>query len=175
MKVLISGACGFVGGYLARYLIESHEGITIVGLDNLARSGSETNRVSLKRLGVQLFHGDIRMASDLETLPLTDWVIDAAAQPSVLPADAADREQAMAWFDAEAPQALTELVGGEGQPGVEPWEQPRRGRWRADATVGTAGADETVEELVEGRGDFERCRPEVQARYVGSGFHLVAG
>ena len=77
------------------------------------------------------------------------------------------------WFDAEAPQALTELVGGEGQPGVEPWEQPRRGRWRADATVGTAGADETVEELVEGRGDFERCRPEVQARYVGSGFHLV--
>jgi CDP-paratose 2-epimerase len=84
MKVLISGACGFVGGYLARYLIESHEGITIVGLDNLARSGSETNRVSLKRLGVQLFHGDIRMASDLETLPIADWVIDAAAQPSVL-------------------------------------------------------------------------------------------
>ena len=84
MKILISGVCGFVGSHLARYLIESHEGITIVGLDNLARSGSETNRVSLKHLGVQLFHGDIRMASDLETLPLTDWVIDAAAQPSVL-------------------------------------------------------------------------------------------
>lgn len=84
MKVLISGVCGFAGSHLARYLIESHEGITIVGLDNLARSGSETNRVSLKRLGVQLFHGDIRMTSDLETLPRTDWVIDAAAQPSVL-------------------------------------------------------------------------------------------
>ena len=55
-----------------------------MGIDNLARSGSETNRVSLKRLGVQLFHGDIRMTSDLETLPLVDWVIDAAAQPSVL-------------------------------------------------------------------------------------------
>jgi len=84
MKVLISGVCGFVGSHLARYLVESHEGIAIVGLDNLARSGSETNRVSLRRLGVQLFHGDIRMASDLETLPVADWVIDAAAQPSVL-------------------------------------------------------------------------------------------
>ena len=84
MKVLISGVCGFAGSHLARYLVESHEGITIVGVDNLARSGSETNRVSLKRLGVQLFHGDIRMASDLETLPVADWVIDAAAQPSVL-------------------------------------------------------------------------------------------
>src|SRR5712691_3919292 len=84
MKILISGVCGFVGSHLATYFIESHEGITIVGLDNLARPGSEVNRVLLKRLGVQLFHGDIRMASDLETLPLTDWVIDAAAQPSVL-------------------------------------------------------------------------------------------
>jgi len=84
MKVLISGVCGFAGSHLARYLMESHEGITIVGLDSLARAGSETNRLSLKRLGVQLFHGDIRMASDLETLPAVDWVIDAAAQPSVL-------------------------------------------------------------------------------------------
>jgi CDP-paratose 2-epimerase len=84
MKVLISGVCGFVGSYLARYLIESHEDITVAGLDNLARLGSETNRLALRRLGVQLFHGDIRMASDLEAIPLFDWVIDAAAQPSVL-------------------------------------------------------------------------------------------
>jgi CDP-paratose 2-epimerase len=84
MKVLISGVCGFIGSYLARFLIESHEDISIVGIDNLARSGSETNRVSLRRVGVQLFHGDIRMASDLEALPISDWVMDAAAQPSVL-------------------------------------------------------------------------------------------
>jgi CDP-paratose 2-epimerase len=84
MKVLISGVCGFVGSHLARYLLESHEGIVIVGLDNLSRPGSETNRTSLKRAGVRLFHGDIRMASDLETIPETDWVVDAAAQPSVL-------------------------------------------------------------------------------------------
>ncbi len=34
--------------------------------------------------GVKLFHGDIRIASDLEALPAVDWVIDAAANPSVL-------------------------------------------------------------------------------------------
>jgi CDP-paratose 2-epimerase len=84
MKVLITGICGFTGCHLARYLIESHEGITILGLDNLSRLGSETNRLPLKRLGVQLYHGDVRVSSDLETLPIVDWVIDAAAQPSVL-------------------------------------------------------------------------------------------
>ena len=84
MKVLISGVCGFVGSQLARYLRQSFEGIEILGLDNLARSGSEMNRPALRNLGVELFHGDIRMASDLDALPASDWVIDAAALPSVL-------------------------------------------------------------------------------------------
>ncbi len=84
MKVLISGVCGFVGSCIARYLLESSESISIVGIDNLARPGSETNRILLQRQGVQLYHGDIRMASDLEALPVVEWVIDAAAQPSVL-------------------------------------------------------------------------------------------
>jgi CDP-paratose 2-epimerase len=84
MKVLIAGVCGFVGSHLARYLMESFEGISIAGIDNLARYGSETNRISLKRLGVQLYHGDTRMPSDFEALSCADWVIDAAAQPSVL-------------------------------------------------------------------------------------------
>lgn len=84
MKILISGVCGFTGSHLARHMIEAHQGITVVGLDNLGRLGSETNRLALRKLGVQLFHGDIRMASDVDTLPHVDWVIDAAAQPSVL-------------------------------------------------------------------------------------------
>jgi CDP-paratose 2-epimerase len=84
MKVLISGICGFVGSHLARHLIQSFESISILGIDNLARFGSEINRTSLKRLGVQLYHGDIRMASDMDAIPAADWVIDAAAQPSVL-------------------------------------------------------------------------------------------
>ncbi len=84
MKLLISGVCGFVGSTLARALAESGGGHQIFGFDNFIRPGSETNRDALKRLGVQLFHGDLRAASDLETLPAVDWVIDAAANPSVL-------------------------------------------------------------------------------------------
>jgi CDP-paratose 2-epimerase len=84
MKVMISGVCGFAGSHLARFLLGSHENVSIIGIDNLARFGSETNRLSLKQAGVQLFHGDVRVASDLEALPRADWVIDAAAQPSVL-------------------------------------------------------------------------------------------
>jgi CDP-paratose 2-epimerase len=38
----------------------------------------------LQQLGVKLSHGDIRCPSDFETLPAVDWVIDAAANPSVL-------------------------------------------------------------------------------------------
>jgi hypothetical protein len=41
MKILISDMCGFFDSHLALYFVESHEGITIVGLDNLARAGSE--------------------------------------------------------------------------------------------------------------------------------------
>jgi CDP-paratose 2-epimerase len=84
MKLTISGICGFVGSSLARNLLERVEGLDIAGIDNLSRPGSETNRKSLESLGVRVFHGDVRMRSDLDMLPRADWVIDAAANPSVL-------------------------------------------------------------------------------------------
>lgn len=84
MKVLISGVCGFVGSTLARTLASSGKAYEIIGFDNFIRPGSETNRDALKSLGIKLFHGDLRAASDLESLPPVDWVIDAAANPSVL-------------------------------------------------------------------------------------------
>jgi CDP-paratose 2-epimerase len=84
MKVLITGICGFVGSSLAQGLLERREGISIFGIDNLMRPGSELNRAGLRELGVALVHGDIREASDFESLPAVDWVIDAAANPSVL-------------------------------------------------------------------------------------------
>ncbi len=83
MRILISGVCGFVGSTLAHALAEAG-GHEIAGFDNFIRPGSETNRAELKRRGVKLFHGDLRAPSDLETLPAVDWVIDAAANPSVL-------------------------------------------------------------------------------------------
>ena len=64
MRILISGICGFVGSTLARHLIEAGQGHQIYGFDNFIRPGSETNRAELKRLGVKLFHGDLRVASE---------------------------------------------------------------------------------------------------------------
>ena len=84
MKLLITGICGFVGSTLAHALLDAIPGLELVGLDNFIRPGAETNRTALKARGVKLFHGDIRAASDLEPLPAVDWVIDAAANPSVL-------------------------------------------------------------------------------------------
>jgi CDP-paratose 2-epimerase len=84
MKILITGVCGFVGSALAECLLERAEGIRITGIDNLMRSGAETNRMRIERLGVEFIHGDLRSASDMTGLPACDWVIDAAANPSVL-------------------------------------------------------------------------------------------
>jgi CDP-paratose 2-epimerase len=84
MKILITGACGFVGCALAHGIRAAHSDWRLFGLDNFIRPGSETNRAGLKAVGVKVFHGDLRNMSDLENLPAVDWVIDAAANPSVL-------------------------------------------------------------------------------------------
>lgn len=84
MKILITGICGFAGSHLATALAERLENAQIIGIDNLLRPGSETNRQKLAAAGVQFIHGDLRMRSDVDALPECDWVIDAAAHPSVL-------------------------------------------------------------------------------------------
>jgi CDP-paratose 2-epimerase len=84
MKILISGVCGFVGSNLARGLLENVAGREIIGLDNLSRAGSHLNLEPLRKRGVAVRHADLRCASDLEGLPDVDWIIDAAANPSVL-------------------------------------------------------------------------------------------
>jgi CDP-paratose 2-epimerase len=84
MKIFITGICGFVGSTLTRVFLESAENLQVFGVDNFIRPGSELNRRELKKLGVKIFHADIRSATDFENLPATDFVIDAAANPSVL-------------------------------------------------------------------------------------------
>jgi CDP-paratose 2-epimerase len=84
MRILITGVCGFVGCALAESLRESWAGVSLLGLDNFSRPGSETNLPKLKRLGVRFFEADLCNVSDLDALPAADWVIDAAANPSVL-------------------------------------------------------------------------------------------
>jgi CDP-paratose 2-epimerase len=84
VKILISGICGFVGSTIAARLKESVPDAEIFGFDNFIRPGSELNRLDLKRRGIQVRHADVRSAADLSGLPKSDWVIDAAANPSVL-------------------------------------------------------------------------------------------
>ena len=84
MKICITGICGFVGCSLATQLLSSFDGLEVYGIDSLVRRGSERNRARLRDLGCKFYHGDIRQRSDLELIPPVDWVIDAAANPSVL-------------------------------------------------------------------------------------------
>lgn len=84
MRLLITGICGFVGSTLARALLAERTGLAITGIDNLSREGTHHNLAPLRALGVNIIHGDLRVAADLEALPACDAVIDCAAQPSVL-------------------------------------------------------------------------------------------
>ncbi len=84
MKLLISGICGFVGSTLAQFFREHDPAIEVAGFDNFIRAGSELNRRRLHALGVKVTHADLRARSDIDALPVADWVIDAAANASVL-------------------------------------------------------------------------------------------
>lgn len=87
MRVLVAGGCGFVGAAVCRRLLAARAGLTITVLDNLRRVGAETNRAGLSALGVVVLHGDVRIQADIDATATPegfDWVIDAAAEPSVL-------------------------------------------------------------------------------------------
>ena len=84
MRILITGICGFVGSTLAKTLQESSPNYHIFGIDNFSRSGSWINKQPLQQRGIEVICGDIRHSSDVDALPPADWVIDAAANPSVL-------------------------------------------------------------------------------------------
>ena len=90
--LLITGGCGFVGSRIAKSLLRGGElsqqtGVApprITVLDSFIRSGSERNRPILECLGVEVVEGDLRDRSLIDSLPACDWVIDCAANPSVL-------------------------------------------------------------------------------------------
>lgn len=84
MKILISGICGFVGSSIAHGLLDNVAGREVIGLDNLSRAGSQLNIAPLRKRRVAMRHADLRSPSDLESIAAVDWIIDAAASPSVL-------------------------------------------------------------------------------------------
>lgn len=82
MRILISGICGFAGSTLARALHAA--GHQVGGFDNFIRPGSQTNREPLQQLGIKVTTADLRFTPQIDALPAADFVIDAAANPSVL-------------------------------------------------------------------------------------------
>ncbi len=82
MRILITGICGFVGSTLAKGLLAA--GHQVTGFDSYIRPGSQTNREPLTRLGATVITADLRHAGEMDALPPADFVIDAAANASVL-------------------------------------------------------------------------------------------
>jgi CDP-paratose 2-epimerase len=83
MQILITGGCGFVGSSLAISLKKHYSKYTVTVFDNLKRRGSELNLARLKSTGIDFVHGDLRLKQDLEQFNDIDFIIDAAAEPSV--------------------------------------------------------------------------------------------
>ncbi len=84
MKIFISGICGFVGSTIAKTLKELDSTLEIFGCDNFIRAGSATNKPILERLGIKVFYADQRQQSDIEAMPTPDWIVNSAANASVL-------------------------------------------------------------------------------------------
>lgn len=73
-----------MGSTLARAFYETAGIEQIVGLDNLRRAGSQVNLDPLRAMGIEVEVADIRDPAYWDRAPKVDWVIDAAAEPSVL-------------------------------------------------------------------------------------------
>ena len=84
ISVLITGGCGFIGSNISLLLKNKYPGYHVVALDNLKRRGSELNISRLKDAGVEFIHGDIRNREDIDLGRNFDYIIDAAAEPSVM-------------------------------------------------------------------------------------------
>ncbi len=84
VRILVTGACGFVGSTLIRRWVEQGTH-TIVGLDNFVRPGSERNRAAPARPRRRPSITPTSASRPTSRrCPAVDVVVDAAANPSVL-------------------------------------------------------------------------------------------
>ncbi len=85
MRILITGICGFVGSELALALPKLLPGIEIarISITSFAPAAKPIG-CDLSKPACAVIHADVRSAADFESLPSVNWLIDAAANPSVL-------------------------------------------------------------------------------------------
>lgn len=82
MKILVTGGCGFVGSAICMQL--TRDGHLVTAMDSLRRRGSEHNVEKLQKYGIKFIHGDVRNPEDFDDLDSSHWIVDAAAEPSVV-------------------------------------------------------------------------------------------
>ncbi|MCY2688074.1 NAD-dependent epimerase/dehydratase family protein [Salinimicrobium sp. TH3] len=86
MKVLITGAAGFIGSHAAERL--QKEGYTVTGLDNFSNyydvSLKELNAEALRKNGIEVIKMDLRKPEAFDSLSSNfDFIIHFAAQPGI--------------------------------------------------------------------------------------------
>lgn len=86
MKVLVTGAAGFIGSHAAERLQE--EGYEVTGLDNFSDhydpSLKRLNAAALKRKGIEVVKMDLRDPAEYQILsPQYDFILHFAAQPGI--------------------------------------------------------------------------------------------
>ena len=119
-----------------------HDLLRVYAADQGERLDPEPERsAAVQRMLDHYLH--TAMAASQRFSPFRSPLRLAAPAPGVLPAEMSDKDQAMAWFDAEAPVllALIEYASANGFDG-HAWQLPwtlgpffnRRGRWRSYAT-----------------------------------------
>jgi len=83
MRVLVTGGAGFVGSNVAFRIKRVFPEATVIAFDNLKRRGSELSIPRLQEKGIVFYHGDIRVATDVEGVGPVDIIVEASAEPSV--------------------------------------------------------------------------------------------
>ena len=82
MKILITGAAGFIGANLCKYMLE--KGYTVVGLDNFATGHSYNLEEFKEHVNFSFIEGDIRdLDTCLNSTEKVDYVLHQAALGSV--------------------------------------------------------------------------------------------
>ncbi len=146
MKILVTGAAGFIGGYLVEELL--HAGHTVIGLDNYSKYGP-VQQAALEHPGYRFVQGDAKDVALLtELMRGVDQVVAGAA-----------RIGGISYFHEFAYDLLAEnerLTAAVFDAAIE---NHRRGTLKKITVISSSMVFESVETWPTKEGDQRRCPP----------------